>query len=136
MTEQPEPIQTTPPPQTPPPAQTPPEKKSNPLALLSLIAGIISVLALLINFCVPCVGVPGVLFGIAGAVMGFIARKQIDESQGEQTGRQMAVIGMITGIVGAGVSLLWSLIRFILGLLGVGAGLFEGLIDMIFSGFF
>lgn len=101
-----------------------------------MIAGIISVFALLVNFCVPCVGVPGVLFGIAGAIMGFIARKQIDESNGEQTGRKMAVTGMITGIIGAGVSLLWSLIRFILGLLGVGAGLFEGLLNNFLSGFF
>lgn len=132
MTEQPEPIQ-------PPPSetiQTPPPQKSNTLALLSLIAGIISVFALLVNFCVPCVGVPGVLFGIAGAIMGFIARKQIDESNGEQTGRKMAVIGMITGIVGAGVSLLWSLIRLILSLLGVSVGLLEGLFDAILSGFF
>ncbi len=136
MTEQPEPVQTPPPTETPPPAQTPPAKQSNTLALLSMIASIISVFALLVNFCVPCVGVPGVLFGIAGAVMGFIARKQIDESDGDQTGRKMAVTGMITGIVGAGVSLLWSLITFILSLLGVSFGLFEGLIDTIFSGFF
>lgn len=101
-----------------------------------MIAGIISVVALLINFCVPCVGVPGVLFGIAGAVMGFIARKQIDESDGEQTGRKMAVTGMITGIVGAGVSLLWSLITFVLGLFGVGAGLLDGLFNTILSNFF
>lgn len=133
MTEQPEPIQTPPPTQTSPPTQTPPVKQSNTLALLSMIAGIISVFALLINFCVPCMGVPGVLFGIAGAVMGFIARKQIDESHGEQTGRKMAVTGMITGIIGAGVSLLWWLITFILSLLGVSFGLFEGLIDAIFS---
>ena len=133
MTEQPEPIQTTPPPQTPPAAQAPPEKKANTLALISMIAGILSVVALLINFCVPCVGVPGVLFGIAGAIMGFIARKQIDESDGEQTGRQMAVIGLITGIVGAGVSLLWSLLRFILGLFGVGAGLLDGLLNSIIN---
>lgn len=124
MTEQPEPLQ----PQ--------PASQSNTLALLSLIAGIISVFALLVNFCVPCVGMPGILFGIAGAVMGYISKKQIDESGGEQTGRKMAQIGMITGIIGAGVSLLWSLIRFVLGLLGVGAGLFEGLIDSIFRNLF
>lgn len=124
MTDQPQPI------------QTPPAKQSNTLALLSLIAGIISMFALLVNFCVPCVAIPGVLFGIAGAVMGFIARKQIDESNGEQTGRKMAVIGMITGIIGAGVSLLWSLITFILSLLGISFGLLEGLFDAILSGFF
>jgi len=101
-----------------------------------MIAGIISVIALLINFCVPCVGVPGVLFGVAGAIMGFIARKQIDESDGEQTGRQMAVIGLITGIVGAGVSLLWSLLTFVLSLFGVGAGLLDGLFNTILSNFF
>ncbi len=113
------------------PVETQAPQKSNTLALISLIAGIISVFALLVNFCVPCVGVPGVLFGIAAAIMGFISKKQIDESQGQQTGRKMAVAGIITGLVGAGVSLLWSLITFILSLLGVGTGLLEGLIESI-----
>ncbi len=115
---------------------SPPQKQSNTLALLSLIAGIISIVALLVNLCVPCVGVPGVLFGIAGAVMGFISKKQIDESNGEQTGRKIAMAGIITSLIGAGVSLLWSLLRFVLSMLVVGAGLFEGMFDMILNSIF
>ena len=40
--------------------------------------------------------------------------------------------GIVTSLIGAGVSLLWSLLRFVLGLLGVGAGLIENLFNPIF----
>lgn len=125
MTEQPEPL------------HVPPTKNNNTLALISMIAGIISVVALVINFCVPCLGVPVLLFGIAGAIMGFLGKKQIDESNGEQTGRKMAITGIITSLVSIGISVLWWLIGFVLSLLGFGfSGIFERLLDGILSGFF
>jgi hypothetical protein len=70
----------------PPPG---PQKKS-PLAIVSLVTGIIAV--------IPCCwSLP--VFAIAALVTGLIGKKQIDQSQGQIPGRGMALAGIILGAV-------------------------------------
>ncbi len=107
----------------PPPPPVPPQQ-SNTVALISLIAGISSVALLLLSICTWCLGVIPLLIGIGAAVLGVISKRQIDQSQGLQTGRKMAVAGIVLGVVGAVLSLVFMLI----GLLVVG---FAGFMDFL-----
>jgi hypothetical protein len=78
-----------------PPAPAAPiaEPKRNTLAVISLVAGIVSVLIF------PCAGA-GFPLGLAAVVIGLIGRKQISESDGAQSGSGMALGGMALGLVG------------------------------------
>ncbi len=70
------------------------------LAIVSLVLGVIGFFACMIF-----------AFGIAAIVTGVIARKQISESQGQQSGAGMALGGIIVGAVGLVVGLgYWLLI--------------------------
>jgi len=94
--------------------------KTNTLAILSLIAGILSVLLLILSLCIPCgLRIMALIFGAAAAIMGFMAKQKIDESAGAETGRGMAVGGLITGLIG-GVGALILLVLFALVLTGSG----------------
>jgi hypothetical protein len=89
----------------PPPYQPPgapggggPERKNSPLAIVSLVTGIIGV--------VPCCwGLP--VLSLAAIVTGFIAKKQIAESSGQIVGRGMAVAGLVLGILGIAAGIAW-----------------------------
>jgi uncharacterized membrane protein len=94
----------------PPPAGA---KNTNTLAIISLIASIIGILTLIMALCSWCLGLFPLMVNIAGAVMGFIAKKKIDESGGVQSGRKMAVIGMIMGLVGAVLSVVLIVLSII-----------------------
>jgi len=61
------------------------------LPTISLVMGIISI------FLVCCAG--GVLFGLPGAIVGFIAMKNAESNPGKYGGRGMAIAGMVIGIV-------------------------------------
>ena len=53
------------------------------------------------------------LLGIAGGVLGFLAKKQVDDSGGPDASRKMAVAGMILGIAGLGFSVIATIISII-----------------------
>lgn len=77
----------------------------NGRAIAALVIGILGILGLCGYF------VPG-LIGIVGALLGHSARRQIREAaaQGQpQQGDGMAIAGMITGWIAAGISLLASI---------------------------
>ena len=97
-------------PPPPPPADT---KKTNPLALISLIAGVLGMLTLLLSLCAWCLGLVPLLLCAAAAVMGYLGKKQIEESGGVQSGRKMAVAGMIIGLVGCVFALVMTGISFV-----------------------
>ena len=98
--------------QTPPPAYGQPVYGggggggTNPLAIASLVTGILSIL------CCWAFGV-GVLLGGAGLALGFVGKQQIAASGGTQSGDPLALAGMITGGIGVALSLL-NLITIIL----------------------
>jgi hypothetical protein len=98
--------------------QTPvPKGKTNTLAIISLVASILGVLLMFLGLCIPCTSLISLMFGVAGTIMGFIAKKKIDESMGVEGGRGLAMGGLITGIVVVVI----SVIIFIIGLVLVGA---------------
>ena len=67
---------------------------------LSLVTGILSII---------CCG--SFIFGIAAVILGFLGRKEINESNGAKKGAGMAMAGLILGAVGIAVSLLyWILV--------------------------
>ncbi len=83
------------------------EGESKGLALGSLICGILS--------CVCCFSV---LTGPAAVIMGFIAKKNIDENPRQYGGRGMAVAGMITGAVGFLIGVAVIILQVFFGILG------------------
>ncbi len=97
--------------------------ESNVMAIVSLIAGIIGIISLLVSFCLPCTVLIGLIAGAAGAIMGFISKKQIEESGGAQTGRGLAVAGIITGLVGGVGSLIAIILTLVITGLVAGTGL-------------
>ncbi len=80
------------PPGYPPPSGAPAgygqPQKNAPLAIVSLVLGIVGV---------PCCTL--FVFGIAAVVTGFLARRQIDASQGALKGGGMAMAGLVLGAV-------------------------------------
>jgi hypothetical protein len=100
-----------------------PQAQSNTMAIISMIAGIVGVLSLLLSFCVPCTLLIAILAGAAGAIMGFVGKKQIEESGGAQTGRGLAIAGIITGLISGVGGLISLILTFIISGLIVGTGL-------------
>lgn len=75
-------------------------KPTNSLAMASIG---LSVLGLIGCF---CFGIFGSIFGVLAAIIGYMARKQIANSQDTQEGMQLATIGMILGIVEAALGII------------------------------
>jgi len=78
------------------------QPKSNPLAIIGLILGILSVLMVMLSCCVlPLVnsGI-GSVFGIAAFIMGLVARKKIKSQGGSQSQSKLATAAFILGIIG------------------------------------
>lgn len=102
------PAYTPPPAYPPPPPGTPPAAyggygqpvQTSPLAIVSLVLGIVGLLC-----CTFFV------LGIGAAVTGFLARKQISESQGRLKGAGMALAGLILGIASIVLAVVyWGLV--------------------------
>ncbi len=72
---------------------------TNGLAIASMVLGI--------------VGICGI-GSILALVFGYRARRQIDESQGTQTGRGMAIAGIVLGWVGVGIVVVYLVVVIIL----------------------
>lgn len=85
----------------------PARQTTNGLAIASLVLGIVWIYW---------------IGSILALIFGYVARKQIDASQGWQGGRGMATAGIVLGWVGVGFLLLAMFIGFI-GFIGVMAGL-------------
>jgi hypothetical protein len=94
LTAPPAPVTVPPPPQlyqTPYPIQAPPAAKTNGMAIAAMVLGILW------------------LYGIGSIlalVFGYMAKTQIDASGGRESGRGMAVAGIVLGWVGIGLILL------------------------------
>lgn len=83
--------------------------------MTSMILGIVSIpLAF-------CYGI-GILFGIAAFITGLIARRQIKDSAGTQSGDGMAIAGVVMGAIVGGLLGLAVVAIVILALLGPAVG--------------
>jgi len=72
---------------------------TSPLAIISLV---LSIVALPLLFCYGC----GIVFSIAAVITGLIARHEIKQSGGRQSGGGMALAGVIIGLITTGLVLL------------------------------
>jgi hypothetical protein len=79
-------------------------QKTSPLAIVSLVLGILGI---------PCCTF--FVFGIGAVVTGYLGRKQINESHGALKGGGMATAGLILGIV----TIVLAIVVWILNLSGV-----------------
>jgi len=73
--------------------------RNDGLAIASLIVGVLSIVCFF--FCL------GIVLGPAAAIMGFISRQRISTSGGALSGGTMALIGLILGVGGFVVSVIW-----------------------------
>lgn len=89
--------------------------QNNGLAITSMVLGIVSIP---LTFCYGS----GILFGIAAFVTGLIARRQIKDSAGTQSGDGMALAGMIMGGIIGGLAGIAIVTIVILALLGPAVG--------------
>ena len=73
------------------------------LAYAALVTGILSLVLSVI-----LMGLPGLLLGPGAAIMGFISRRRVAASRGTLRGGDVALAGLILGIIGfgAGVAIL------------------------------
>ena len=101
-----------------PPTGTP---ETNSLAVVSLVAGIASIVLAAGSIFVTlvcCAGLPlvglALILGIAAAICGHVALRQLRETN--QRGREMAIGGLITGYASVGLSLVMVLLM----VLGIG----------------
>lgn len=89
-----------PPPPPPPPGYSDhshePVEKKNGLGIASLVLGIISIIGI-----ITVVG--GILFGLIGAILGFIARGRVKRGEADNGG--VALAGVITSLIGLLVSI-------------------------------
>lgn len=69
------------------------------LAVASLVFGIVSIACFFI-----CLGI---VAGPIAAIMGFISRQRIGTSGGTLRGSTMATVGLVLGVIGFVVSVIW-----------------------------
>ena len=84
-----------------PPGAAQGEKKG--LAIAAMICGILSI---------PCCWL-AIILGPAGAIMGFIAKNKADADPMHFGGRGMALAGIITGIIGTLIAILWIVLNIL-----------------------
>jgi hypothetical protein len=112
------------------------QPKSNPLAIIGLIVGIISVLMVIMSCCfLPLVssGI-GSVFGITAFILGLVARKQIKEQGGSASQSKMATAAFILGIIGGVLGIISLAISIIVKLVFSGPAidqLFQEALDSI-----
>jgi len=92
-----------------------PTGKTNTLAIIGLILGIISVLMILTSCCVLPLfnSIVGLIFGIAALILGLMAKKQIKEQGSSQSQAKMANAAFILGIVGIVIGLIGLVLAII-----------------------
>ncbi len=69
-------------------------KPTNPLAIISIILGVLG-----LGGCLCGGSIGGILLGTPAIILGWIARKQLLETDETQQGMQIATIGLILGAV-------------------------------------
>jgi hypothetical protein len=73
-------------------------RRTNNWAVISLVLGIVGLLGSCCGGVVfPPIACVAILPAILAIVLGFIARREIKDSQGTQTGEGLALVGMILG---------------------------------------
>jgi hypothetical protein len=98
------------------------DEKPAVMAIIALIAGILSVLC----HCVPIAGSAiGFLLSVAAIVLGIIEFNKIKKGESSEKGRGMCLAGIILG----GVGIVFGIIVLVFTILGIFGGVLGGLFD-------
>ncbi|WP_183093408.1 DUF4190 domain-containing protein [Nocardioides stalactiti] len=92
----------------PPPGYGGQPTSTSTLGIVSLVAGILSIV------CCFCYGI-GIVPGIAAVITGVMSRKEIAQSGGAKTGSGLALGGLITGGAGIALSVIGWIIVLVFG---------------------
>jgi len=96
------------------PSSTQPETSTNPLALASLILGVLGIILFCAGGFFALPGLVSALTGLAAVITGHVALRQIRNSQGRQTGDGTAMAGLLLGYLQiVGVISLWIVSAFV-----------------------
>ena len=91
------------------------EDKPGAMAIVSLIAGILSILC----HCVPIAGAfLGFILSVTAIVLGILEFNRIKKGISSEKGRGMAITGIILGGVGILVGIFWLIVVSIIGITG------------------
>lgn len=103
--------------------------KTNTMALISLISGIASIILLILGACLAALypttalcACPAALLGVTSLITGLIGSQQIRENPTTQSGKGMAIAGIIIGCITGVLIGLAVLIIGVLALLGPAVG--------------
>jgi hypothetical protein len=80
----------------------PPPRRTNGLAIASMVVSIVGAVSLLCTLCVSFLAVAALGGGITGTILGFVARRQIRERGDAGDGMALAgvIVGLITSVLG------------------------------------
>lgn len=120
------------------------KEKTNPLAVIALVMGIIGLVIAWTNFCFSTNfrfssvlgAITAILLSIAGIVLGLVARSKIKAEGGASSQLKLATAAIIIGIIGGVLSLISLTIAIITTLVVAGPGieeLFQNIIDQLES---
>jgi uncharacterized membrane protein len=87
---------------------TPSAHKTYPLAIVSLILGILGVLSAGITCCIGSIisSIIGLIFGVAALILSIVVKNQIKKENGPPSQNKMATAGLILGIIAAGLGII------------------------------
>lgn len=89
--------------------------KAGPMAIVSLITGILSVLC----HCVPVAGsIIGFILSVTAIVLGIIEINRIKKGEASPKGKGMCVAGIILGAVGIVFGVIWIIIISVISMTG------------------
>jgi len=94
-------------------------RETNPLAIVGLILGIISVILILVSCCtIPLISsISGFILGVVAIIVGLIAKKQIKEQGAPNSQLKMAnaafilgIIGVVLGVIALAIAIITSMV--------------------------
>ncbi len=98
------------------------EDKPGVMAIVSLIAGVLSILC----HCVPVAGAfLGFILSVVAIVLGILELNRIKKGISSEKGRGMAIAGIILGGIGIVIGIFWILVISIIGITGAFGDLFN-----------
>jgi|GEM_PF-946037 len=98
------------------------DQKAGAMAIIALIAGILSILC----HCIPLAGFAiGFLLSVTAIVLGIIEFNKIKKGESSAKGRGMCIAGIILGGVGIVFGIIWLIIIILGAFTGALGGLFD-----------
>jgi hypothetical protein len=84
------------------------EKTLNPLAVVSLVAGVLAIVGHVCCCCSTILGIPLILLELVAIITGFIANSQKEEGESEP----LALAGIATGIFAILMNIAYAVLTF------------------------